>query len=162
MKLIYCDNCHDVVRLIPDKWRLCECKQSGGQYNLDFATATIGGKARVFGIANPFFDKIYQDLTEFGKVKYRKDKGYGDGKVTQFGTTDCWWGEFDGDLQIFRIEDAKGPKLKIKIEYIKKENQNKIIFQDKRDYWVNNEKNVKFVKTEYIDKSSYKTKVKRK
>jgi len=33
MKLVRCNQCGDVTRLIHTKWRQCECGKSGGQYN---------------------------------------------------------------------------------------------------------------------------------
>lgn len=123
MKLIFCPECQDVFRLTSN-WRMCMCSQSGGQYD-DRICATIGGKARVFGIANPFFSldylaaiareepikilaydtngkPIYSDSTSRLQT-YREEHGYGSSK------SDVWWGEFDGDTQITRIKDADGP-----------------------------------------------------
>jgi hypothetical protein len=42
-KLIRCKKCEDIVRLVHTKWRKCECGKSGGQYNDDMISATVGG-----------------------------------------------------------------------------------------------------------------------
>jgi hypothetical protein len=93
-------------------WRTCLCGKSGGQYNVDGMTATLGGEARVFGVGNPFFEYLYPFLEEAGKRKMWK-KFYGH----ELG--DCWWGEYEGDNQILRIVDANGPRLKLKVENIR-------------------------------------------
>jgi hypothetical protein len=54
MKLIFCPNCSDVVRLM-DYFRECECKESFGFYEADGLNATIGGKAIPIGFSNPTF-----------------------------------------------------------------------------------------------------------
>ena len=58
MKLLACPVCHDVLGLLGQEWRICLCGASGGQYNADLMTATVGGAARVFGVGNPFFDVL--------------------------------------------------------------------------------------------------------
>ena len=60
MKLIFCNSCKDVVRLIEKKWRKCYCSKSGGQYNVGGVTATVGGDCKVIGIPNTFFKKEFQ------------------------------------------------------------------------------------------------------
>lgn len=109
MKLLYCPSCHDVQGLIMPEWRTCLCGLSGGQYNKDGMTATIGGMGKVFGIGNPFFELLYSYLEEKGLKKMQKDF-YGHEKG------DCWWGEYEGDKQIFRIAESFGPRLKIRIQ----------------------------------------------
>ena len=112
MKLLFCPQCHDVHGLIEQEWRMCLCGQSGGQYNIDGMTATVGGQARVFGVGNPFFEYLYPFLEEKGKrAMWKKYYGHEMG--------DCWWGEYEGDIQILRVEDPKGPCLKIKVENLK-------------------------------------------
>jgi len=71
-------------------------------------TATVGGTARVFGVGNPFWDPLYPFLDE-KSLKKMQQVFYGHTKG------DCWWGEYEGDLQIMRIESALGPRLKIEI-----------------------------------------------
>lgn len=51
MKLIVCDECHDVVGLRFD-WRVCECRKSGGRYLDDGLTIRVGGPCHVLGIDN--------------------------------------------------------------------------------------------------------------
>jgi len=71
-------------------------------------TATLGGEARVFGVGNPFFEYLYPFLEEKGKrAMWKKLYGHELG--------DCWWGEYEGDNQILRIQDAKGPRLNLKV-----------------------------------------------
>lgn len=124
MKLLYCPVCADVVRLIVTRWRMCECKLSGGQYNQDGMTATLGGYARVFGVANPFFNELWNDLDEMQRMNVRKRNNYGPG--------DCWWGEFAGDVQIIRVTEASGPRIKMRIH--SQGNSNRIVILDKRSY----------------------------
>lgn len=105
MKLIYCPRCKDIFRLYR-AWRRCRCGASGGGYQEDNVTATIGGEAEVFGIANPFFDSRYKlviCMEDKKLAEYRQENGYGDQR------SECWWGEFEGDTQIERISEAGGP-----------------------------------------------------
>jgi hypothetical protein len=116
MKLIRCKKCDDVVRLVHTKWRKCECGESGGQYNDDLMSATVGGNCEVIGIRNDYF-------AEKPFSKKRNDKELN--SIIQ--------GEYDGDVQIHRIKSGDGPKLKMKIEKLNDEN-NLITFTDDRDY----------------------------
>ena len=149
MKLIYCNNCGDVVRLIHLKWRKCACGQSGGQYNEDLITATVGGNCRIFGIPNPFFDEVFQYLTDKGKQWYRDKNG-------PYGSTDAWYGETPGDKQIFRIDSANGPKLKLKIKKISN-SINRIYILDKRNYIIDGDKS-EYIETERVVIPSFKLK----
>lgn len=117
MKLIRCKSCDDVVRLIHTKWRKCECGRSGGQYNDDFISATVGGDCEVIGIRN--------DWINAGKIKR---------KYPELNT--IIQGEYLGDVQIHRIISSNGPKLKISIEQLDKK-FNEITFNDKRKYTIN-------------------------
>ena len=103
MKLLFCDRCHDVVRVSSREWRQCRCKLIGGQYNEDGVTATVAGPARVFGIANPFFmpgfDKKSPEEIETIRA-YWKYTG-----------TEIWWGGCENDTQILRIKNPAGPRL---------------------------------------------------
>jgi hypothetical protein len=127
MKLIFCPACTDVFRLVPDVWRKCMCGASGGQYNRDNMTATVGGNARVFGVGNPFFNELYVFLPFDAKREVRH-KMYGQTD------TDAWWGEYPGDKQIFRIHSADGPRLTIKV--IPRGANNLIKVTDKRSWWI--------------------------
>lgn len=101
MKLIYCPVCDDVFRVESFTWRICNCGRSGGQYNPDNLTATIGGKAKVFGIPNPFFSDTYMAPPEdIIKIRHK----YNDQWIT-----DIWWGEYKGDWQIIRVNNPIGP-----------------------------------------------------
>jgi hypothetical protein len=130
MKLLFCPDCHDAHELIPDEWRMCLCGASGGQYNADGMTATIGGRARVFGVGNTFFNELYPLLGAEAKKMVRQ-KYFGQ-------ETDAWWGEYKGDQQIFRIKSAKGPRLKVEMKLVVGRMVD-IIVVDKRDYWIDGE-----------------------
>lgn len=54
MKLIFCLNCTDVVRLTTDK-KECRCGKSGGYYLADGLNAAIWGSALPLGFANGSF-----------------------------------------------------------------------------------------------------------
>lgn len=153
MKLIYCDLCGDVTRLVEHRWRTCECGECGGQYNKDKMTATIGGAyVRVFGIANTFFDHLWLFLDDAGR-RAVKD-------AYKFGPENCWWGMFKGDIQIFKINSGEGPRLKVKIVKLDK-HTNKVIITDKRDFTVDNQK-IKEVVVPSNPVPSYKGKKKKK
>lgn len=146
MKLLYCPECKDVKRLVADEWRLCKCGKSGSQYNEDHVTATVGGIAKVFGIGNPFFSDEFNNMTIKEKRKFRK-KYYGQPD------TDCWWGDYDGEQQLFHIKSPMGVRLKIKILPINNE-ENIIKIVDRRKYFIDKKANVKQVQvpsnTSYI------------
>ena len=118
-KLIKCNSCEDIVRLVHTKWRKCDCGKSGGQYNDDLMSATVGGECEVIGLRND-----YLVLKPFSKAR---DKNNLD-KIIQ--------GEYEGDVQIHRIESSDGPRLKMIIEKLDEEN-NKITFTDDRKYTIN-------------------------
>ncbi len=138
MKLIRCKECDDVVRLVHTEWRKCDCGNSGGQYNEDLLSATVGGECEVIGIRNDFFTKSKKERTKDG--------------------VNCIiQGEYLGDNQIFRIESSKGPKLRIEIEEID-EKTNNIIITDKRKYTINlkGNKSPKSIKVPSNKQSSFK------
>lgn len=143
MKLIRCKKCNDVVRLIHTKWRKCECGKSGGQYNDDFLSATVGGNCEVIGIRNDFFETP------------KRKRGNGILNILILG-------EYVGDVQIHRIHSANGPKLKMRIkktcdgDYM----YNKITFIDKRKYKINlkDNKSPKSITIPFNFAPSFKTK----
>ena len=122
------------------EWRTCLCGASGGQYNKDGMTATLGGAARVFGVGNTFFNELYPFLDEEGKRKVR---------LKFFGQpTDAWWGEYPGDKQIFRIAEAKGPRINVKVlkkDELEKKDLTRVVIKDKRYYTIYGEESVAFV-----------------
>ena len=63
MKLLYCKNCRDVVRLIKEN-RYCLCGKSSGMY-LDNVNAVYSGNAVPLGINNSSFNEA---------VFYQKEK----------------------------------------------------------------------------------------
>jgi hypothetical protein len=119
MKLIRCEKCEDVVRLVHTKWRKCDCGKSGGQYNDDMISATIGGSCEVIGLRNDFFQE----------KQFSKGRGE-DGKnlIIQ--------GEYVGDNQLHRIKSGDGPKLKMEISE-NDDDTHDIIFTDEREYTIN-------------------------
>ncbi len=123
MKLVRCNNCEDVVRLIHTKWRKCECGKSGGQYNDDMMSATVGGDCEVIGLRNDFFTK-----KPFSKARNGHDEKGLINVIVQ--------GEYLGDVQIHRIISGNGPKLNMDIKELDDE-FNEITFNDKRKYTVN-------------------------
>jgi len=127
MKLIRCKTCGDVVRLIEKRWRVCECGESGGQYNEDFMSATVGGNCEILGISNLMFDKRYRRMSDKRKTEYKKQINHHPCEI--------WFGEVLGDYQIIRIESPDGPRLEAKVEWLK--NGSKITFKDKRKYSLN-------------------------
>ena len=54
MKLLYCEKCQDVVRLI-EKERTCRCGLSGGRYIDDLNAEYWGDSAYPIGFANTSF-----------------------------------------------------------------------------------------------------------
>ena len=57
MKLIFCPECQDVLKLQMEK-RECLCKKSGGCYT-DKVHAEIWGLAEAIGFSNPSFTTAY-------------------------------------------------------------------------------------------------------
>lgn len=138
MKLIRCKKCNDVVRLIHREWRTCDCGKSGGQYNDDMLSATVGGLCEVIGIRNDFFvPNIKKRIGKEGIIQ----------------------GEYKGDVQIQRIISGKGPKLKMDIERFSKD-LNKLTFKDRRKYTINlkGNKSPKFIFVPYNKIPSFKGK----
>lgn len=54
MKLVFCNKCHDLVRLLPKKNRACDCGACGGQY-LNEHEAEIWGDGVPVGIEKRSF-----------------------------------------------------------------------------------------------------------
>jgi len=123
MKLVRCNNCEDVVRLVHTKWRQCECSKSGGQYNEDLMSATVGGDCEVIGLRNDYFTK-----KPFSKARKGNDEKGDLGHIIQ--------GEYLGDVQIHRIKSGDGPRLNMVIVKLDDE-FNEVTFDDKRKYTVN-------------------------
>lgn len=47
MKLLFCKSCHDVIRLIQDRERLCKCGKVGGRYIDEIRAEYWGGKKAI-------------------------------------------------------------------------------------------------------------------
>jgi len=56
MKLIFCPECFDVVKLRAEEKRTCYCGESWGQYYPDHIRASYGGKCIPLGINNNSVD----------------------------------------------------------------------------------------------------------
>lgn len=138
MKLIRCKNCDDVVRLIHTKWRKCECGESGGQYNSSSMSATVGGNCEVIGIRNDLFD--YEPFHEERNSR---------NMIIQ--------GEYEGDVQIYRIESSDGPSLAIDFEKID-DSTLRLTFIDDRKYSINlkGDKSPKSITIPFSDTPSFK------
>jgi len=95
MKLIRCRWCGDVVCLYKEEWRKCLCKASGGQYNEDNQTVTVGGKCEVIGIRNDYFD--YEPFTE---------------ERNREGRNVIIQGEYEGDKEVKRVKSSRKPRKK--------------------------------------------------
>lgn len=67
MKLIFCTECHDIVKLHSDP-TACMCGKSGGRY-VDDLNAEIYGKAVPLGIANGSFVRALENRPESGLGK---------------------------------------------------------------------------------------------
>jgi hypothetical protein len=69
MKLIFCQKCHDVIKLRsfrdgkPDR-RFCDCGRSGGYYEEDGDKVVVWGYARLIGLRNGFFMKDIERIQE--------------------------------------------------------------------------------------------------
>lgn len=146
MKLIKCNKCYDVVRLIAKAWRKCDCGKSGGQYNDDNLSATVGGDCEVIGLRNDFLYK-----KPFSKGRCDDGKNH----IIQ--------GEYKGDVQIWRIKSADGPKLKCIIEKIS-DTETLITFKDRRKYSINlkGNKMPKSIKMPFSPKGSFIDRTKKK
>lgn len=66
MKLIFCPECNDILKLSLRE-RVCECGQSGGKYLPDGIDAIITGKAIPLGIANSSFVKALENRPDEGR-----------------------------------------------------------------------------------------------
>ncbi len=64
MKLIYCPDCKDIVRLMGDT-RVCKCGGSRGRY-LNELVAVIGGRAIPLGFTNDSFLWALKRRPEYG------------------------------------------------------------------------------------------------
>ena len=69
MKLIYCKQCHDVVRLWADEERWCRCRQSGGRY-INRVSAEYLGPCVPLGIDNKSLARVVQLWTKYGTPNY--------------------------------------------------------------------------------------------
>jgi len=52
MKLIHCPKCGDILALLRDQTRTCDCGASWGSYSDDGLHCEVGGEAVVLGVDN--------------------------------------------------------------------------------------------------------------
>jgi len=72
MKLVWCTQCKDVVNLIPDKWRRCDCGEAGGRY-ITNEVAEIFGPCVPFGISNASFVQALHYRVVFAGFVYGEE-----------------------------------------------------------------------------------------
>ena len=65
MKLLYCNNCRDIVKLYRTT-RTCHCGATGGHYKSDGLNAIYYGPAIPLGFANGSFHEALGNQPEFG------------------------------------------------------------------------------------------------
>lgn len=63
MKLLFCTECTDLVRLFGGPLRPCKCGQSSGRY-LDERRVEISGPSVVLGVDNTGFEAAYRRWQE--------------------------------------------------------------------------------------------------
>ena len=68
MKLIFCPQCRDIVKLKIRQHRICWCGASGGEY-IDSLNVVIDGDAIPLGFNNRSFDKALASQPEKGEGK---------------------------------------------------------------------------------------------
>lgn len=75
MKLIACNECHDVISLINKHPRKCLCGKCSGKYLDDNITAVVSEDSIVCGIDNIGFNlaKYYANSEEAQQAKHRVD-----------------------------------------------------------------------------------------
>lgn len=80
MKLIFCEECYDIVKLKKNVERTCECGKSGGRY-IDSLNAEVWGPCFKLGFSNHSFTAavISQSLSGDSTEKM----AYGTGYVTK-------------------------------------------------------------------------------
>lgn len=71
MKLIFCPECQDVVKLRVEHYRYCWCCKSGGQYAKDGLHAIIYGLAIPIGFANMSFHKAIKQQDNHESTTFR-------------------------------------------------------------------------------------------
>lgn len=142
MKLLWCPSCYDIVALRLEEWRLCFCRKVGGQYNSDGVTATIGGKGKVIGIANPFLaGSLPMDLSDrdvFRQKYYPEGQGQ-----------DVWFGDYEGDVQLIRVRSPFGPRVKVSTRLTDDSKGVILRIHDRRKYWIGPEVQRKEIQLPY-------------
>lgn len=68
MKLLFCLDCYDIVKLL-DTERTCSCGKSKGMY-IDKLNATYSGNAKLLGFSNTSFRDALREQ------KYRDNKNF--------------------------------------------------------------------------------------
>ena len=65
MKLIYCNNCREVLSLSRTT-KTCQCGESGGHYKTDKLNAIIHGNCKPLGFTNNTFSDALENQPEYG------------------------------------------------------------------------------------------------
>ena len=64
MKLLFCNNCHDIFNLKREEVKYCSCKKSWGRY-IDNLNAEYSGDCVMLGIDNPSFIRAIDLLKKY-------------------------------------------------------------------------------------------------
>jgi len=67
MKLLFCPECHDIVKLDYDK-RSCKCGESFGYYHADGSHATVCDKAVVIGLDNITLARAFRNMRDLPEL----------------------------------------------------------------------------------------------
>jgi hypothetical protein len=65
MKLLYCNNCEDIIRVY-DTTSTCRCGESGGHYKEDGFNIVVYGPCKPIGIENESFSSAVENQNEYG------------------------------------------------------------------------------------------------
>lgn len=75
MKLILCEECHDVVALKVGRMRQCACGKSMGRYTDDI-NAEVIGPCVVLGFANPSLIRAIMEQKTYGDLDSQKGRRF--------------------------------------------------------------------------------------
>ena len=101
MKLIFCPQCEDVIKLTKDN-RSCSCGYCAGKYNEDGKTATTSGKGVCLALSNLDLKKAIKALNDEqqdnGEKRYHYPKEW---------NVKCWVRPHEGKFNPNSIVDSK-------------------------------------------------------
>ena len=69
MKLLFCKECQDIIRLIPDKIRECKCGKVGGKYINELNAVYFGKEGVPIGFKNSTLANAIYNQPEKGLGK---------------------------------------------------------------------------------------------